>query len=488
MDISMLVALLRSGNLHSVELVQYYIDRIEKFDKDINSVIDIDKAGALEKAKVIDEKRKRGEQLHELAGIPVGLKSIIGTTNLVTDASSEILRGYIPAYPATVTKLLEETGMIILAKLNQDEFAMGSSTENSIHGKTHNPWDLSRVSGGSSGGSAAAVAARILPVTLGTDTGGSVRQPASFCGVSGLRPTYGRLSRYGVVAYASSLDQVGVFGRSAKDIAYLMNVLAKYDVKDSTSVDFSAPDYMEKISEGSQAVSGMKIGVPVEFFDNSLNPTIKKSLQEAIDKYKKLGCTIEEVSLPHVSYSIPTYYIIATAEASSNLARYDGVRYGNRAETSGGGIEELYSKTRSLGFGAEVKRRILLGTYVLSSGYYDAYYLRAQKVRKLIANDFSNVFKKVDAILSPATPTTAFKFGYSSSNPVDMYLMDIYTVSLNLFGGCGLSIPCGFDEENLPIGMQLLGNHFQEEKLLKLANAYQEVTDFHNKMPNHFDD
>ncbi|BAI81402.1 aspartyl-tRNA(Asn)/glutamyl-tRNA (Gln) amidotransferase subunit A [Deferribacter desulfuricans SSM1] len=476
--INELKTLLETKQISAYELNKFYLDRIKNIDTKIDSYLYLNES-ILDEAKIIDEKRARGEKLPEYAGIPIAIKDNMVTKGMPTTCASKILENFDSPYNATVVELLKEKGFLILGKLNMDEFAMGSSCENSYYKKTKNPWDLERVPGGSSGGSAAAVAARLAPATLGSDTGGSIRQPASLCNVCGLKPTYGRVSRYGLVAFASSLDQIGPLTHNVEDSALLLSIIGKHDEKDSTSAKFESKDYTANLNKD---IKGLKIGVPKEFFGEGIQPEVKEKVLEAIKQFESLGCEIKEISLPHTEYAVAVYYIIATAEASSNLARYDGVRYGFRAEAEG--LIDMYEKTRSIGFGDEVKRRIMLGTYVLSAGYYDAYYLKAQKVRTLIKNDYLNAFKEVDVIITPTSPTTAFKIGEKSSDPLQMYLSDIYTISLNLFGGCGISIPCGFDNNNLPIGLQIMGNYFEEEKVLNLAHKFQQITDFHKKLPS----
>ncbi|MGA1861938.1 Asp-tRNA(Asn)/Glu-tRNA(Gln) amidotransferase subunit GatA [Deferribacter thermophilus] len=469
--------LLETKQISAYELNKFYLDRIKNIDPKIDSYLYINES-VLYDAKVIDEKRANGEKLPEFAGIPIAIKDNMVTKGMPTTCASKILENFDSPYNATVVELLKEKGFLIIGKLNMDEFAMGSSCENSYYKKTKNPWDLERVPGGSSGGSAAAVAARLAPATLGSDTGGSIRQPASLCNVCGLKPTYGRVSRYGLVAFASSLDQIGPLTHNVEDAALLLSIIGKHDEKDSTSANFESKDYTVNLDKD---IKGLKIGVPKEFFGEGIQPEVKEKVLSAIEQLKGLGCEIKEISLPHTEYAVAVYYILATAEASSNLARYDGVRYGFRAESNG--LIDMYEKTRSIGFGDEVKRRIMLGTYVLSAGYYDAYYLKAQKVRTLIKNDYLNAFKEVDVIITPTSPTTAFKIGEKSSDPLQMYLSDIYTISLNLFGGCGISIPCGFDNNNLPIGLQIMGNYFAEEKILNVAYKFQQITDYHKKLP-----
>lgn len=480
MNIAELRAALEDKSLSSRELVSFYIDRINKFDPEIQAYISLNE-NALAEAEAVDAARAKGEKLGRLAGIPIGLKDLIITSTMPTTCSSKILEGFTAPYDATCVELLKKEGAIFLGKLSMDEFAMGSSNETSYYKKTKNPWDLERVPGGSSGGSAAAVAAGLAPVTLGSDTGGSIRQPASFCGVVGMKPTYGRVSRYGLVAFASSLDQIGPMTKNVEDCAEILSVIGQHDEMDSTSAPVDGKDYVSALTGN---VKGMKIGIPKEYFAEGLEAETREKIQAAIDKLVELGCEPVEISMPHTDYAIATYYILATAEASSNLARFDGVKYGFRAEAES--LDEMYLNTRSQGFGEEVKRRIMLGTYVLSAGYYDAYYIKAQKVRTLIKNDFLKAFEKVDAIVGPASPFTAFKAGEKSSDPMTMYLSDIYTISLNLFGGCGMSVPCGFDSKGLPVGLQLMGGHFEEEKLMNLAYAYQQATDFCGKFPEKY--
>ena len=458
---------LSNKDFSSEELVKFYLDRIEKYDGEIKAFNHVNE-NALSQAKDIDNKRASGETLPKMAGIPIALKDLLITEGMPTTCSSKFLEGFKPPFNGTAVNLLENAGMINLGKLSMDEFAMGSSNENAAFQKTRNPWDTDKVPGGSSGGSAAAVAAGLAPVTLGSDTGGSIRQPASLCGVVGMKPTYGRVSRFGLVAFASSLDQIGPLGKSAHDLASVLSVIGEHDVKDSTSAKVDKTDYTADLTGD---IKGIKLGVPREYFAAGLNPDVKEAVDNAIKTYTDMGCEMVDISLPHTDYALATYYIIATAEASSNLGRYDGVRYGQRADADN--LRDLYFESRSAGFGEEVKRRIMLGTYVLSAGYYDAYYIKAQKVRTLIKQDFVEAFKKVDAIICPVSPTTAFKAGEKTSDPIQMYLSDIYTLSLNLFGGCGISVPCGFGSDGMPIGVQLLGNYFEEGKILNLAHAFE---------------
>ena len=455
--------------LTSKEIVQAYANVINEKEKDVHAFITPLIEEAIAKAEDIDNKISKGEIKGNLSGIPIGIKDNICTKGVKTTCASKMLENFISPYDATVMEKINNENMVNLGKTNMDEFAMGSSTENSYFKKTRNPIDLSKAPGGSSGGSAAAVAAKMVPWALGSDTGGSIRQPASFCGVVGLKPTYGLVSRYGLVAFASSLDQIGTITKDVRDCAILLNVIAGHDEKDTTSVNIEKKDY-EKALSGN--VKGIKIGVPKEFFGEGINEEVKKSLNEAIEKYRQMGAEIEEFSLDVAKYSLATYYIIACAEASSNLGRFDGVRYTYRTPEYSS-LQEMFKKSRSEGFGAEVKRRIILGTYVLSSGYYDAYYKKAQKVRTMVCNEFNKGFEKYDVILTPTSPTVAFGIGEKSSNPLEMYLADICTVSVNIAGLPAISIPSGFDLHGLPIGMQLIGNKFQEEMILNVAYAFE---------------
>lgn len=480
MNINEISENLKNRKLSSEELVKFYLDRIEKYDSKIEAFMALSQS-AIEEARNWDKKRANDENIPFYAGIPIALKDNMITKGLNTTCSSRILEGFNPPYDSTVSNLLKKNGFIVIGKLNMDEFAMGSSTETSYYKKTKNPWDFERVPGGSSGGAAAAMAAGFAPVTLGSDTGGSIRQPASLCGVCGLKPTYGRVSRYGLVAFASSLDQIGPFSRDITDSAHIMSIIGRYDERDSTSYNTPQKSYQNIMNTD---LKGRKIGIPKEYFTSGIDGDVLNCIKDSIEVYKKLGAEIVEISMPHTEYAVAVYYIIATAEASSNLARYDGVRFAYRENAEG--LIDTYESTRSKGFGKEVKRRIMLGTYVLSAGYYDAYYLKAQKVRTLIKNDFEEAFKKVDIILTPTSPNTAFKFGEKMNDPVSMYLSDIFTISLNLFGGCGVSVPCGFDKKGLPVGLQLLGNYFEEDKLFSFAKAYQDNTDWHKKYPKLF--
>ncbi|MGM0416376.1 MAG: Asp-tRNA(Asn)/Glu-tRNA(Gln) amidotransferase subunit GatA [Thermodesulfobacteriota bacterium] len=470
---------LKGGETTSVALTEACLARIDDTDTNINAFISVCRDEALTAARAADTRLAQGDA-PILTGVPVALKDIFITEGIPTTCASKILANFTPPYDGTAVRKLKEQGAVIVGKLNMDEFAMGSSNENSAHGPVRNPWDVKRVPGGSSGGSAACVAARQVPASLGTDTGGSIRQPASHCGVVGLKPTYGRVSRYGVIAFASSLDQVGPLARNVRDCSIMLQAVAGYDPADSTSVDTPVPDYSANLEDG---VKGLKIGLPQEYFVSGLDPEVKQAVEQAVERYRELGAEIVEVSLPHTRYAVSCYYLIATAEASSNLARYDGVRFGERVDP-GKGLIDMYTATRSQGFGDEVKRRIMLGTYALSSGYYDAYYLKAQKVRTLIRNDFLSVFEKVDCILTPVAPTPAFALGDKTADPLQMYLSDIFTLSANLAGICGLSLPCGRADSGLPIGFQLLGKPFDEAGLLRAGYAYEQTEEWHSAMPN----
>ena len=448
-------------------LAESFYAKIESDDPKIGAFLTLSKERALAKAAAMDALAAKGEKLPPLGGVPVGIKDVMVTRGIRTTAGSKILGNYVPPYDCTAVARLEEAGAVILGKLNCDEFAMGSSNENSAWKPVHNPRDLTRVPGGSSGGSAAAVAADMAVAALGSDTGGSIRQPASFCGVVGLMPTYGRVSRYGLIAFASSLDHIGPLAKTVKDAAIVLRTIAGRDPMDSTSADVPVPDY---VAELEKPVRGLKIGVAKEYLGEGLDGEVRKAIEAAIQKLARQGCEIVEVSLPHTKYAIPTYYIVATAEASSNLARFDGVRYGYRAKDART-LSEMYRRSRDQGFGAEVKRRIMLGTYALSAGYYDAYYLKAQRVRTLLARDFEEAFKKVDAIVAPVSPTAAFKLGEKVDDPLAMYLADIYTVTADLAGIPGISVPCGETKEKLPIGLQILGRHFDESTILRVAKA-----------------
>ena len=481
LTISELTAKLARREISARETTQSCLDQIARVDGKIHAFISHDPADALAQADAADKLIAQGgsDTNRPLLGIPIAIKDVLAVKNQPLNCASKILGSFVSPYDATVVEKLKAAGAIVFGRLNMDEFAMGSSTENSAFGITRNPWDPTRIPGGSSGGSAAAVAADECIASLGTDTGGSIRQPAALCGCVGLKPTYGRVSRYGLVAFASSLDQIGPFTKNVSDAATLLGVLSGADSRDSTSVPQPVSNYTAALDG---KIRGLKIGLPKEYMIGGLDPEVKTAVDAAVKQYEKLGAEIVEISLPHTDYAVATYYIIATAEASANLARFDGIRYGARID--GNDLTELYSKTRGAGFGDEVKRRIILGTYVLSSGYYDAYYLRAQKVRTLIRNDFLKAFEKVDAIVTPTTPTAAFKIGEKSDNPLQMYLSDIFTISCNLAGICGVSIPCGFAKSpKLPIGLQLLGKPFGEETLLKLAHAYEQSMHWHKEKP-----
>ena len=470
---------LAAGEASSVEAVQACLQRIARLDSKVKAFLLVDAEGALAQAEASDARRRAGRPTGLLDGVPVGLKDLFCTEGLATTAGSRILEGFIPPFDATVVQLLKAAGLPILGKLNMDEFAMGSSTENSAFFPSRNPWDTTRSPGGSSGGSAAAVSARLAFGALGTDTGGSIRQPAALTGTVGLKPTYGRVSRYGVVAFASSLDQVGPLTRTVADAAALLGVLAVHDARDSTSFKEAAEDYLARLDAG---VRGLRLGMPREYFEVlGLDAEVRAAVEAAARAYEKLGATLVPISLPHTSYALATYYLLAPAEASSNLARYDGVRYGLRVE--GKGLREMYAQTRGRGFGPEVKRRIMLGTYALSAGYYDAYYLKAQKVRTLIRGDFASAWNQVDAILSPTAPTTAFKLGEKVNDPLAMYANDIFTLPCNLAGLPGLSLPCGFSRAGLPIGLQILGKPFDEATVLRVGRAFEEAHDFVRSPP-----
>jgi aspartyl-tRNA(Asn)/glutamyl-tRNA(Gln) amidotransferase subunit A len=464
----------------AVEITQAYLDRIAQLEPQLHSFLTVTGEQALVQAQRVDAQIAAGEEIGVLAGIPIGLKDNLCTQGVTTTCASKILAGFVPPYESTVTARLAAAGAIALGKTNLDEFAMGSSTENSAYQVTGNPWDPSRVPGGSSGGSAAAVAADECPIALGSDTGGSIRQPASFCGVVGLKPTYGLVSRYGLVAYASSLDQIGPLTRTVEDAALVLGAIAGHDPRDSTSLSVPVPDYTAPLKPGLDC-KGRKIGIIQETFGEGLDPVVDKTVRAAVDQLKALGAEVTTISCPQFRYGLPTYYIIAPSEASSNLARYDGVKYGIRNENED--LMSMYTQTRAEGFGDEVKRRIMIGTYALSAGYYDAYYLKAQKVRTLIKQDFERAFEDVDVLVCPTAPTTAFKAGDKVDDPISMYLSDLMTIPVNLAGLPGMSIPCGFDEGGLPIGLQLIGNVLREDVLFEVAYAYEQATDWHLKTP-----
>jgi aspartyl-tRNA(Asn)/glutamyl-tRNA(Gln) amidotransferase subunit A len=499
---------LGSGALSSVELTQAYLDQISAHDGDVSAFLDVAASQALAQARDIDQRRAAGQSLGRLAGIPIAIKDVLCTEGWRTTCASRMLENFVPPYDATVVAKLRAADAVLVGKTNMDEFAMGGSTENSAFLTTKNPWDLSRTPGGSSGGAAAALAASMCPLCVGTDTGGSIRQPAAFCGVTGLKPSYGRVSRYGLVAFASSLDQVGPLAMTAEDVALLLEVIAGHDPLDSTSADLPVPEFSETVT---RPVKDLRVGVVREHFGEGLDAEIASAIHEALNVFTASGAEVKDVSLPHAKYAIATYYIIAPSEASSNLARYDGVHYGYRADeaklleqlnqehaelaTSGNQaalddldtpLVRMYRQTRAEGFGAEVKRRIMLGTYALSAGYYDAYYLKALKVRRLIRQDYEAAFEDVDLIIGPTSPIPPFPIGEMVDDPLRMYLQDLYTVSANLTGTCALSIPCGFTEAGLPIGLQLQGPGFQEERLLQAAHMYQQETDWHLQKPEKF--
>jgi aspartyl-tRNA(Asn)/glutamyl-tRNA(Gln) amidotransferase subunit A len=476
--IAELAALLRQKKISSVELTQNFLDRIGRFDGGLKAFITVDAARTLEQARAADKRIAQGES-SPLLGIPVAQKDIFCTAGWLTTCGSKMLANFVSPYDAHVIEAFRDAGAVLLGKTNMDEFAMGSSTETSFFGPTGNPWNPAMVPGGSSGGSAAAVAARMAPAATGTDTGGSIRQPAAMTGVCGFKPTYGLVSRHGMIAFASSLDQGGALAKSARDLATIIGVMAGYDARDSTSVERAREDYTRDLDK---PLGGMRIGVPRDFFGAGLNAEVGKAILAAIDHYAKLGATIVDIALPSAAMAVPAYYVIAPAEASSNLSRFDGVRYGHRAAEYSD-LNDMYCKTRAEGFGDEVKRRILTGTYVLSHGYYDAYYIQAQKVRRLIANDFAQALSNCDLICGPTAPTTAFPIGSKVSDPVEMYLNDIYTVPASLAGLPAMSIPCGFDNAGLPIGLQITGNYFAEAKMLQAAHQYQLATDWHTKIP-----
>ena len=473
---------LKSKELTITQITKAYVDRINEKEKDVQAFVTLLTDESLKQAEEIENKVNKGEIKGEFAGIPIGIKDNLCTKGIKTTCSSKMLENFVAPYDATVIEKINNENIINLGKLNMDEFAMGGSTEYSYFKKTKNPWNLNKVPGGSSGGSAAAVAAGLVPWALGSDTGGSIRQPSSFCGVVGLKPTYGLVSRYGLVAFASSLDQIGPITKDVRDCSMLLNIIAGHDEKDTTSSNREKVDYTKALKND---VKGIKIGVPKEFFGEGINQEVKESLKQAIETYKKLGAQIEEISLDIAQYALATYYIIACAEASSNLGRFDGIRYGYRTKEYKS-LKDIYKKSRTEGFGKEVKRRIILGTYVLSSGYYDAYYKKAQQVRTLVMNEFNKAFEKYDVILTPTSPTVAFDIGSKSNNPLEMYLADICTVSVNIAGLPAISIPCGVDKESMPIGMQIIGNKFEEEKILNLAYTFEQEIKFREKYKPEF--
>jgi aspartyl-tRNA(Asn)/glutamyl-tRNA(Gln) amidotransferase subunit A len=470
-------AALYKGDISPVDLTKSVLERIEAVEGKVGSYVTVSAERALNQAVDAERRLKEGDR-QLLLGIPLAIKDNICTEGVRTTCSSKILENFVPPYESTATKRLIEQGYILTGKTNLDEFAMGSSTENSAYGRTKNPWDIERIPGGSSGGSAAAVAADECAAALGSDTGGSIRQPAAFCGVVGLKPTYGRVPRYGLVAFASSLDQIGPLTKTVKDSAILMNIISGHDIYDSTSADVPVPDFTSLIG---QDIKGMKIGVPAEYFIEGVDSEVLASVKEGIRQLEFLGAVPVEISLPHTEYATATYYILATSEASSNLARYDGVKYGLRV--AGEDLLDMYMKTREAGFGAEVKRRIILGTYSLSSGYYDAYYKKAQQARTLIVQDFEKAFEDVDVIVTPTTPTPAFRAGEKTDDPLKMYLSDIFTISVNLAGAPAISVPCGYTSNDLPVGLQIIGKHFDEASVLKTAYAFEQATEWHKRKP-----
>ncbi len=476
-SLSALAKALAAKDISSVELTRLYLDRIARLDTKLNAFISVDEEKSLAQARGADDLLAAG-QAGPLTGIPLAQKDIFCAKGWLTTCGSKMLGNFVSPYDATVIERCNAAGAVILGKTNMDEFAMGSSNESSYFGAVRNPWNMECVPGGSSGGSAAAVAALLAPAATGTDTGGSIRQPAAMCGLTGLKPTYGVVSRYGMIAFASSLDQGGPMARSAEDCALLLNTMAGFDERDSTSLDRPSENYARDLDK---PVSGLKIGLPKEFFGEGCDPKVMQRIEEAIAEYRKLGADTVEISLPNMRLAVPAYYVIAPAEASSNLSRFDGVRYGHRAPEYTD-LNDMYSKTRAQGFGEEVKRRILIGTYVLSHGYYDAYYLQAQRIRRLIANDFVEAFKQCDVIMGPTSPTTAFRIGEKAADPVQMYLSDIYTIAVNLAGLPGMAVPAGF-VDGLPVGLQLIGDYFSEAKLLNVAHRYQQVTGWHLQHP-----
>ncbi|MBI4997414.1 MAG: Asp-tRNA(Asn)/Glu-tRNA(Gln) amidotransferase subunit GatA [Rhodocyclales bacterium] len=477
-SLKQLSAALAAKQVSALELATLFLDRIERLNPTLNAFVTTDRARTLAMARAADERRAKGES-GALLGVPLAHKDIFCTEGWLTTCGSKMLANFVSPYDAHVVAQLKAAGAVTLGKLNMDEFAMGSSNETSHFGPVKNPWDVGRVPGGSSGGSAAAVAARLTPAATGTDTGGSIRQPAALCGLTGLKPTYGVVSRYGMIAFASSLDQGGPMAKSAEDCALLLSAMAGFDERDSTSLQREAEDYARDLAK---PLAGLRIGLPKEFFGAGMDDDVRAAVEAALDQYRRLGATTVEVSLPNSGLSVPAYYVIAPAEASSNLSRFDGVRYGHRAAAYGD-LNDMYCKSRAEGFGAEVKRRILIGTYVLSHGYYDAYYLQAQKIRRLIATDFQEAFKRCDVILGPTSPSVAFAFGAKSADPVQMYLADIYTIAVNLAGLPGMSIPCGFGTAGMPVGLQIIGPWFGEAKMLNVAHQYQQATDWHRRCP-----
>ncbi|MDX2463575.1 MAG: Asp-tRNA(Asn)/Glu-tRNA(Gln) amidotransferase subunit GatA [Porticoccus sp.] len=475
--IAEIIAGLEVREFTSVEITQHYLKRIQALDSTYNSYITVSEASALAQAAAADKRRAEGNA-PTFCGVPIAHKDIFCTNGIRTSCGSKMLDNFVPPYDATVVENFANAGAVVLGKTNMDEFAMGSSNETSFYGPVKNPWDINTVPGGSSGGSAAAVAAHLAAGATATDTGGSIRQPAALCGVTGLKPTYGRVSRWGMVAFASSLDQAGPMARTAEDCAIMLNVMASFDPKDSTSIDREVPDYTTNLN---QSLEGLKVGIPKEYFEEGLNPGTEQAVRDALAALEKQGATLVSISLPHTKLAVPAYYVIAPAEASANLSRFDGVRYGHRCKDPKN-LRDLYMRTRAEGFGDEVKRRILVGAYCLSAGYYDAYYRKAQQVRRLIKQDFVDAFEQVDVIMGPTSPSPAFEFGSKGSDPVAMYLEDIYTIATNLAGLPGMSVPCGF-VDNKPVGLQIIGNYFDESKMLNVAHQFQQATDWHQQTP-----
>ena len=477
MNLTELAALLQAGEVSSAELTQHYLARIDQHDSALNSFITVVADQAMAQAAEADRRRKQGEA-GPMTGIPIAHKDIFCTKGIRTSCGSRMLDSFISPYDATVVSKFKQAGVVTLGKTNMDEFAMGSSNETSFYGPVRNPWDTGSVPGGSSGGSAAAVASRLAPAATGTDTGGSIRQPAALCGITGLKPTYGLVSRYGMIAFASSLDQGGPMAQTAQDCALMLNVMAGFDERDSTSVARDLPDHSAGLND---AIAGLRIGLPQEYFDEGLDPDVRSVIENALEVYRGLGAELIEIDLPNSGLSVPVYYVVAPAECSANLSRFDGVRYGYRCEDPRD-LYDMYTRSRGEGFGAEVKRRIMVGTYALSAGYYDAYYLKAQQCRHLISDDFREAFRQVDVIMGPASPETAFRLGEKSDDPVSMYLSDIYTIAVNLAGLPGMSVPAGFIDGK-PVGLQIIGNYFEESRLLNVAHQYQQHTDWHRQVP-----
>jgi len=472
---------LQAKEFSSEELTRSYLERIKRFDPELNSYITVVEDFAIGQARAADERLARGDA-DPMTGIPLAQKDIFCSNGVRTSCGSKMLDNFIAPYDATVVERFHQAGVVMLGKTNMDEFAMGSSNETSFYGPVKNPWNTKTVPGGSSGGSAACVAARLAAGATGTDTGGSIRQPAALCGITGIKPTYGRVSRYGMIAFASSLDQAGTMTQTAEDSAMMLNIMAGFDERDSTSLDKAVPDYTARLNDD---IRGLKIGLPKEYFAEGLDSGVASVVDAAINEYKKMGAELVEISLPSSSLSVPAYYVVAPAECSSNLSRFDGVRFGYRCEDPND-LEDLYTRSRGEGFGAEVKRRIMVGTYALSAGYYDAYYLKAQKIRRIISDEFKQAFEKVDVIMAPTTPTVAFNIGEKLDDPITMYLSDINTIAVNLAGLPGMSIPAGFSQ-NLPVGLQIIGNYFEESRLLNVAHQYQQVTDWHKQIPKGFE-